>query len=414
MGEFWRALVRPVTWRMARRNVWRSPRRTLVVLAAITVGLGGVMLAMAVNYGMVVQMVDTAIRNELGHVQVHGAGWHRKPGVEIRLPAARVEAALADAPAELQAVAPRVRGEGLASSAHGNAGVSLVAIDPEREVGVTRLHEALVAGDWLGSGRRRALIGGRLADRLKLDVGDKLVVTAQDVHGEITGEAFRVGGVFQTASQEVDERIVLIALADGQRILAMPGELSELALAARSDREADALRDAVAARLPAEWEIESWHELRPLLRYMVDAFEQIGWVIYAAVFVAMAFGIANVLLMSVYERTREIGIMSAIGMKPGRVVALLLAESWVLTLLGVALGVATGLAGVVALSGGIDLTSFSEGLTAYGIPPRIVPVLPLRDLAIPVVIASVTALVAGAWPAVRAVRTLPAEAVRHV
>ncbi len=471
MESFLAVFLRFSTWRMAGRNLWRNPRRTLVVLAAISIGLSGVLVAMALSYGSSVQMVDAAIRTELGHVQVHAAGWSRRPGIGVRMPEAVMDALRTAAPPELRALAPRVRGEALAGGAHGNAGVSLLAVDPLLEPRVTDMDQALVAGRWFGAEARRALIGMRLAERLKLDIGDKLVVVAEDAQGEFIGEAFRVGGLYRTASLDFDERVVLLKLDDGQRMLGIRGEISELVLLAEEHDQADALHRAVMQSLPgddggaagtgaddvpakpegaapvgpggdaapapsvaqadvaqiaappalsvatapvaAPFEVETWHELRPFLRYMVDVYQQMSWFVYAAVFIAMAFGIANVLLMAVYERIREFGVMMALGMKPGRLVAALLAESLLLTLLGVAGGMASGLAGVYALSDGIDLSNFSQGLMAFGIPTRIVPVLPNHDLVIPVVVAVITALGAGVWPALHAVRLNPAEALRH-
>ncbi len=413
--DFFRSILLATTWRMAYRNVFRSPRRTFVVFAAVAIGLGGLMITMAVNYGMVYQMVELAIRSELGHIQVHGPGWSAKPGVEIRVSEAETLRVVDGMGLEgLRAFAPRVRGEGLASSARGNVGISLVAIDPDREAAVTTLRESIIEGSYLEPDVPRALVGYRLAKRLHVGVGDKIVVSAQDVAGDMTGEAFRVAGVFRTEALELDERTVFIPLARGKRLLGMGSELSELVIVAEDDDELEALRSSLAKRLPAGLEVRTWSELRPLLRYMVDMFQQMGWVIYAAIFIAMAFGIANVLLMSVYERIREIGILMAIGMKPGRMVATIVAESLCLTLLGVVGGFAVGVGGVALLSDGIDLSRWGEGLQSFGVSTTIVPVIPESDLVIPVVVAVVTALIASLWPALRAVRTRPAEAVRHV
>jgi ABC-type lipoprotein release transport system permease subunit len=360
-------------------------------------------------------MVDLAIRSELGHIQVHGAGWAAKPGIEIRLGEDALSAVTGGAPLPgLRAWTPRLRVEGLASSARGNVGISLVAVDPEREAAVTSLRDSIVDGDYLEADARRALIGVRLAKRLHISVGDKLVVSAQDVAGDMTGEAFRVSGVFRSESMALDERTVFIPLTRGKKLLGMEGEISELVVVAEDDDELEALRSELTERLPAALETRTWSELRPLLKYMVDMFAQMGWVIYAAIFIAMAFGIANVLLMSVYERIREIGIMMAIGMKPGRMVAIVVAESLCLTLLGVVGGFAVGMGGVALLSDGIDLSRWGEGLQSFGVSTTIVPVIPESDLIIPVVVAVVTALIASLWPALRAVRTRPADAVRHV
>ena len=134
---------------------------------------------------------------------------------------------------------------------------------------------------------------------------------------------------------------------------------------------------------------------------------------YLAIFVAMAFGIANVLLMAVFERVREIGVMMAVGLSRRRLVVTIIAESIVVTFIGVILGFTVALVTVAALQDGIDLSYFSEGLTAYGIGERIVPVLRVEDFTLPGAVALVTAAVASAWPALRAVRLRPAEAVRQ-
>jgi ABC-type antimicrobial peptide transport system permease subunit len=160
--------------------------------------------------------------------------------------------------------------------------------------------------------------------------------------------------------------------------------------------------------------VRTWEEIQPLLVYFVDLFDQMGWFVYGAVFVAMAFGIANVLLMSVYERIREIGILMAIGMGPRRLVVGIVIESLLLTLLGVGIGLAVGVLSVWLLRDGIDLSRWAEGLTAYGIGTKIVPVIRSKDLIIPALVAVATAVFASLWPALRAVRIRPADAVRHV
>ena len=160
--------------------------------------------------------------------------------------------------------------------------------------------------------------------------------------------------------------------------------------------------------------MRTWEEIQPLLVFFVELFEQMGWIVYGAVFVAMAFGIANVLLMSVYERIREIGILMAIGMGPRRMVASIVIESVLLTLLGVGIGLAIGVLAIWLLGDGIDLSRWAEGLTAYGVGTKIVPVIRSQDLIVPTLVAIVTAVLASLWPALRAVRIRPADAVRHV
>jgi ABC-type lipoprotein release transport system permease subunit len=408
---------------MAWRNIGRNPRRTGIVVTAVSVGLAGVLLAMAINYGMVFQMIETAIATQLGHLQIHGAGFDRKPGLEIRIEQGeRLAENALDGLSGLEAWAPRIRSQGLVFSPRANVGVEVVGIDPLREARVSVLADSIVAGEYLNGKRRKLLLGEKLASRLHVGVGDKLVLSVQDVNGEMTGEAFRVGGLFRTADGEFDRGSVFLRIDESQRLLGLGDDVSELVVIADQRDGAADLKRAIQASLSAELavgrvgdlEVRTWEEIRPVLVYFVDLFEQMGWAVYGAVFVAMAFGIANVLLMSVYERIREIGILMAIGMGPRRLVTGIAIESLLLTLLGVGIGLGVGVLSIWLLRGGIDLSRWAEGLTAYGVGTEIVPVIRAKDLIVPTLVAIVTAVLASLWPALRAVRIRPADAVRHI
>lgn len=414
MIETLHCLFRASTWRMAWRNVGRNPRRTGIIGSAIAIGLGATILAMSINYGMIVGMVRTAIDLELGHVQVHGVGFEEKPGLEIRLePSSLERARLEDLPG-LIGWAPRVRHEGLVSSPRAAVGVRVVGVEPGREASVSQIATSIVEGSFFGSEPRRVVMGARLAERLKVKPGDKVVISAQDLAGDLTGEAFRVAGLFRTPSRELDESAVFLRLGEAQEMLGLGEAISELVLRMEEGADPELLAGQLSARLGVGVEVRTWGEMRPALVAMVTMFDQIGWILYAAVFIAMAFGIANVLMMSLYERIREVGIMMAIGMRPGRMVAAMLAESLLLTSLGVGIGLLAGLGGVALISDGIDLSRWGDGLTSYGIPTRIIPLVRPGDLRDPVVIAVVTAILASLWPALRASRIRPADAIRHI
>jgi ABC-type lipoprotein release transport system permease subunit len=402
-----------LTLRMAWRNAWRNRRRTSIVVTAVAVGIAGTLLSMAVNYGMVIQMVDTAIVTELGHLQVHARGFDANPELRVRLrDGGRESVGALEGLEGVRSFSRRVRGEGLISSPRASAGVRVVGIEPAREARVSVIADSITEGRYLDGVGRRVLIGERLASRLEVGVGDKVVVSVQDLAGDLSGEALRVEGLFRTPSRELDRGSIFVRLDEGQRLLGLGDAVSEIVVIATSRSEIGAVRDALVTRLEAA-EVRTWEELQPVLVYMIEIFDDLALVMYAAIFIAMAFGIANVLLMTVFERTREIGIMTAIGFGRRRLVAAIVLEALVVTLLGVALGFAAAVGGVWALQDGIDLRRFAEGLTAYGIGTRIVPVLRQADFSAPIGVAIVTAVLASAWPAWRAVRLRPAEAVRQ-
>ena len=398
--------------RLAWRNVFRNPRRTGIVITAVAVGIGGTLCSVAIFSGMMQQMVENAIQTDLGHLQIHARGYDADPAIGVLLGEGGREEidALAGDPA-VRAFAPRIRGEGLVTSPSASVGVRVLGIDPRRERSLSLVAGSLVEGRYLEV-PRRALLGEGLARRLAVEVGDKIVISAQDLSGDMTGEAVRVGGIFRTALAALDRGTLFLSLEEAGSLFGLGSGISEVVVLGSARDEIPALQARVLAALP-EREVRRWDELQPLLRYMLDTMDQMAWGLYLTIFIAMSFGIANVLLMAIFERIREIGILLALGLSRSRLVFMVVSESIFVTLVG--LGIGFGLAGLclVLLSGGIDLSAFSEGLGAFGMGTRIVPVLGVQDLAIPTVVALITALLASAWPALRAVRLRPAEAVRH-
>ncbi len=402
-------------WRLAWRGLWRNPRRTVLVIVAVAVGIAGCFLTIAINSGMAAQMVETAIATELGHVQIHVAGFEADPELRRTLPdgARSATAALLEVE-DVRAWSRRIRGQGLVNSPRASGGVRVVAVEPAREPQVSNFASSLVEGTWLGEEPHRIVMGVDLAKRLRVEIGSKIVLSVQDLAGDLGRQAFRVGGLFRTASREQNLGTVLLPLAEAQTLFGLGDAISEIVVIANTREDVESVRSTLALALGKGVEVRSWEELQPLLVFLVDTFDQMALFIYAGVFIAMAFGIANVLLMSVYERTREIGVMLAMGMKPARIVSTVVAESLVVTVLGLVLGLGVGVGSVLLLSDGIDLSVFAEGLESVGVGTRIVPVLRASDVVAPLVMAVVAAMLASGWPAMRAAALRPSEALRRV
>ncbi|MCH2171718.1 FtsX-like permease family protein [Myxococcota bacterium] len=400
--------------RMAWRNILRNPRRTLVVTTAIAVGIAGCVLAMAVNIGMVTDMIHTTISNGLGHLQVHGPGWDERPELEVRIEGGREALAPElESLSGVQAWSTRVRSDGLVASPRASVGVAVIGVDPEREARVSEWSTSVVQGNWLEE-PRQLVVGTELARRLQADLGSKVVVSVQDLQGNLTGRAYRLGGLLESDLGAIDDATVFMHIRDAQGLFEMGSSISEGVVTVIDDREIPAVQSELEARLGEAFEVRSWEQLEPVLVYMIEAFDSVAWVLYAAVYIAMSFGIANVLMMAVFERTREIGMMRAMGMGRVRVMGLILMEGVFVTGLGLLAGIGLALLGVWALRDGIDISAFAGSLDDYAIGTRLTPVLRWSDLWDPVIIGAITAVLSGIWPAWRASRAQPADALRHV
>lgn len=410
--------------RIAWRSLWRGWRRSVIVVGAVTVGLVACLFLVAFSNAFVVQLVDTALETRLASVSIMAPGYARNPDVARNLPGdGRVIAEAVERFPGAHA-SPRLLADGLIQSARTNSRIALAGIEPERESLVSMVGRSFVAGGFPGPGegggaRRLAevAIGGELAERLGVSVGDKVVIHTP---GESGLGAFRVSGIFRTASTSFDKTMAFVRLAEAQRLLELPGRVTEVAVALDDPERVTALaafaRVEVARALPGvEFEALTWREREPRLAAMLELMANTRWIAYAAVFIGMAFGIANALLMAVYERIREFGVLRSLGLPASHLVWLVLLESLLLTLGGSALGLAIGvpLVGWLGQSG-LDLSRFSAGLNEFGIGAVLHLRLATRDVESPLWIAVVTALVAAAWPAWKAARLRPAEALRHV
>lgn len=409
--------------RLAWRNVIRAWWRTAVAIAAIGFGLTFAVFFVGIVEGMMRQMIETAVRTHLGHVVVHAAGYHDSPDPVRNLPDNGRAAIAAVQHREEVSAAPRLRGEGLVQSTRQSVRAVVMGVDPRREGRVSSVPGSIQEGSFLGGrvpegetarrGRLRPIaIGHAMAERLKVGLGDKVVV---HVPGETGLAAFRVRGIYRTPSSEFDGMYAFVRLDDAQRLYGFANRVTEVVFVLERPGEAPALQNHLRQVLSgAGVEVLRWEEREPLLATMIDAMSNFYWILYTGIFIAMAFGIANVQLMAVYERVREFGLLRAMGLRPGGIVAMVLAESFLLTMAGtgVGLGLAFALIGLLG-DRGLDLAWFSEGLRAFGIGTSIRPRVGVGQLYWPAGIASVTALVSGISPAIRAARLRPAGALRH-
>jgi ABC-type lipoprotein release transport system permease subunit len=401
----------PLLVMLAWRNLWRHKRRTAVMLFALALGIWSMVVMAALIRGSMEQHVKKEILNLTGHVQIHTPGYRDDPAVDYRFtPSAALMQALTHK--SLVAASARVRVPAVISSERESAGVTLVGIDPERERGLSFISTAVTTGQYLASPDDPGLLLGRkLAERLETALGRRVVLMSQDANNQIGDRGFRVVGIFDADPQAMETGYVFIGLDAARKMLKIGNEeVSEIAVMARDRNRLESEVQALRAAVP-DLDVAPWTEVQPLLVLTEKVNNVVLLIWFAVVFAAMAFGLINTLLMAVFERTREFGLFQALGMPPRFIIGQVLIESLMLLMLALVLGNLASWASVAGLSGGIDLSAFSEGLEMVGMSPVIYPALAAGDITAANVIVVVLGVLASLYPAWRASRYVPVEAI---
>ena len=405
----------PMLVALAWRNVRRNKRRSAITILAVTLGLAALTFLWAFLDGMNSQMVENTTRYFAGDAQVHLEGYHADQTLDLTIPdAAPVLAAVSH---DLDIVAATVRLEGKALASHGDKsrGIALAGVAPRDEARVTSLFDAVERGAPLNAtDSTGALIGADLAEALDAREGDEIVLVGQAYDGSLSSARVPVRGVFRTKIDEYDGYMIVMPLGAVRQFLAAPGGATAIALRVRDRGRVDAVLTRLGARLGTRYEVIGWPTLLPKVAVSVRYHEVVGYVVLVVFFVVVAAGVVNPVLMAVLERTREFGVMLAVGMTRGRLARLVVWEAMLLGIVGIALGNALGLGGGFYFGrAGIDLSEYESGMRVMpGLADIVRPVVrPERSVMLSVLIFAIACL-AALYPALKSARLEVVEAIR--
>jgi ABC-type lipoprotein release transport system permease subunit len=413
---------------LAWRNLWRNPRRTFIAMAAIALGYAMLLFVACLMAGLRWQMIENGTRLGLSEIQVHAPDYYPNRSIQKTLGGGRgtdVSALLAAVTADprVYAAAPRVYGYGLVSASHGSsAGVALLGVVPGQEAKVTVLDTKIVKGSYLTElTPKRVVVGDKLAGVIGVQVGSEIVLLTQAADGSMGNDLYTVGGIVHTGLDAIDRGLVIMLLSSLQELSALtPQRIHEVGIKLYDIKEATTVAAALEVRLSkiVPVQVSAWPELAPDLANYVQFNRGVTFVLFFIFFLLAVIGIMNTMLMAVFERTRELGMLMALGMRPAQVIGLIMAEAaglaaasllvggaigapflWYLQEHGLDLGGATGevvsVAGVVVghlWYGRQDFSAYAQA--AVGL--------------------AATALVSALYPAWRAAHFRPTEAIRKV
>jgi len=405
--------------RLAWRNLWRHPRRTWLTAGAMIFSDTLLVFMISIEFGMYGLMIDSTLKSFVGHMQIQAPGY--LDDKKMRQTVADIVPLAATLRGELGtnvSVAARASAFALASSEDRSYGIAIFGVQPRYEGDVSTIRGLTSEGRFLDSDdAAEIVVGAALARNLHAGIGDDVTLLGSGLDGSIAATVVTIVGIFETGMTEYDRSIAEIPLGLFQSVFDMRGAGHEIVIDAPTLDEAPAVERRVEALLPPGQSlvVHDWDALVPGLKQAIQADMSSAFFMYGVLVILVAFSVLNTQLMSVLERTHEFGVVTALGLSPGRLSRLVLLESAILGLIGLVLGALLG--GLLTWWIGVHGFSYpgmDELADRFNLPSRIYPQLTAPRLLIGPAVVYVFTMLAALYPALRLMRLRPVEAMRAV
>ena len=402
---------------IAWRNIWRNPRRTMIMLTAMIIGIWSMIFLGGLMRGMMVGMINNGISTLTGDIQIHAKGYRDDPSIEYFMPDLKgIEKTINKILPRGSRYTSRIRVNAIAANARHSTGVTMVGIHPVKEPGVSFIGPgAVVQGRYLVPGNNNGILIGRaMAEKFGTKTGHKIILMSENIHHDIASKAFIIKGIFKAEMQSTEKHFVFVTSSSARHMLKLAKGASEISIILPNHKGDKKIAWNLRQAIPDSYEIHTWQELLPILTSYLKMFDGFMYIWFLVIFIAMGFGIVNTTLMAVYERMKEFGLLKALGMRPWLIIRSVLLESFMLLVIGTAIGNCMGFLTIHFLSiTGINLTSLSAGAEFAGLSRIIYPVLYPKDIIMANVVVIGLGLVVSLYPAVKAARFTPVEALSH-
>ncbi len=422
-----------ITFRLAWRNLWRQPRRTLLTLGAMVFANTILVCMISLQFGMYGLMIDNTLSMLTGHLQVLAPGYKDDGKIRQSIDNAAALASVLrndlnrsesnglehkDADGDDERVKISVRGKAfaLASSEERSFGILVMGVLPEHEPQVSSIPGLIHRGRYLSSGTaQEVVIGSVLARNLQVDLNDEITFIGSGRDGSFAAAVISVVGIIQSGMTDLDRSIAQMPLHLFQETFTMGNGAHEIVIRAPDLSRVEETVNRVQQRLENDsgLKVYDWDQLEPGLKQSIQADLISAWFMYGVLITLVAFSVLNTVLMSVLERTREFGIVMALGLTPGRLGRLVMLETAIMGVLGLVSGILIG-AALVGWGGiyGISFPGMDEMGKQFNLPARIYPELTVFQLTLGPSIVFAATLLASSWPALRLYWLEPVQAMR--
>lgn len=401
--------------KIAWRNIWRSKLRSMVVMLAICAGTWSVIMLVSFTQAFVNNYVNNVIDKELGHIQIHNPAYRNDPVLTNSI---ENPDSLTHRISEMQGVKSatwRTTLTGMVSTGHGVRGVNIAGVNPGLEKTVLGYNEMLTAGNNLDTTMRNPiLIGAKLSRDLKVGLGKKVVLTFQDKSGNMVSAAFRIAGLFQTDDSGFDNSHLFVRNTDLAPLTGMENQAQVIIIRCLADENVERVTEMLKGDYP-NYRVQDYEELAPEVSLFKSQIKSSSYIYVVIFMLALIFGIINTMLMAVLERIREIGMLMAIGLTRRQTFVMIVYETCFLALVSAPIGMLLARFTIFKMGKtGLDLSNWAKGMSNFGISTKIYPELDGSMYWQIGIAIAITALLASIYPAIKAVRLRPVEAIRKI
>jgi putative ABC transport system permease protein len=400
------------TIKIAWRNIWRNKIRSTAVILAVILGLTAGIFSAALVEGVMLSRFENFIEKQVSHIQIHHPDFIREREVFQLIPENRHIIDQIAAIPLVKGASLRSKNQSMIASATYTGGIELTGILPKQEHQTTGFASNMVAGNYLSTEpTNEILIGASMSKKMKVGVGSRIVLSFQDQDNNLISASFLVVGLFDTGYKRYDENNAFVHLHQISEYLDIDDQFHELAVLAHNPENLNEIVNALEPLFP-NMKIRTWQEVSPELEIMMASSGMFSYIFVILILIGLAFGLLNTMLMAVFERTREIGMLMAIGMNKRKLFLLIITETLFLSLSGTAIGIVLAIA-LVSWTGhiGIDLSAFSDVMKELGVDPVIYPALDLSfTYVLPFIVVAIS-IIAALYPASKALALKPAEAI---
>ncbi|RKX18359.1 MAG: ABC transporter permease [Candidatus Zixiibacteriota bacterium] len=401
---------------IAWRNVWRNKLRSSVIILAITLGIWSGMIIVGLMTGMTSERLHSAVAYETSHIQIHKPKFLDNTELQYFIPNADSIMEVIRKNPKVTATSSRLITGGMANTAYTGTGIVIMGINPEKEKTVTEIFKTIPDsnGTYFKTKKRYpVVIGQNLAKKLKAKLKSKIVLTFQDAEGNLTGGAFRVVGIYKTNNSMFDETNLFVKKRDLAKLLGISDKAAhEIAIMTNGLDLVAPVKNQISKQFP-NLLVQQWEDIQPDLSMVNEYMKAMFFIFMMIILLALGFAIVNTMLMAILERTRELGMLMAVGMNKRKIFNMIMFETAYLTIIGGIVGMILSFLTLHYLSAnGLDLSIFAQGLESVGYPSIIYPDVTLSDYLYLTIMIIFTGMLASVYPARKALKKNPSEAIR--